>query len=157
MTAPKTSSETDDINSTDNMDLDEIPPGEQQNIEEADAEFLQSLETISGTLSSVSQASKKRKAGAQTETNEILREFLANRPKPSDFLPQKPADDVQQFFDSVASTVRKFSPLSIAKIKLKFGNIVGEEEIAWAEEQARLQVIYIESESANDLDKTITD
>lgn len=161
--APKTSNETDDINSTDNMDLDEIPPEERDAMNDADteAEFLRSLETISGTsdgaLSSVSQASKKRKAAAQTETNEILREFLANRPKPSDFLPQKPADDVQQFFDSMASTVRKFTPVSIAKIKLKIANIVGEEEIVWAEEQSRFQVVFVENPSADDLDKTITD
>lgn len=88
---------------------------------------------------------KKRKA-SQMETNDILREFLAQRPKPSDFLPQKPDDDIQQFFDSMASTVRKFSPLSIARIKLKIAQIVGEEEIAWAENAAReanQQVEYV--------------
>ncbi|XP_055321618.1 uncharacterized protein LOC129577869 [Sitodiplosis mosellana] len=73
--------------------------------------------------------SKKRKA-LQMETNGILHEFSAQRPKPSDFMPQKPADDIQQFFDLMASTVRKFSPLSIARLKLKIAQIIGEEEIA---------------------------
>lgn len=88
---------------------------------------------------SVSQTpmAKKRKVSQMDTTNEILREFLDSRPKPSDFMPPKPADDVQQFFDSMASTVRKFSPLAIARIKLKIAQIVGEEEIAWAEEVAR--------------------
>lgn len=107
-----------------------------------------------------SVSSKKRKgtsSGLNTptsETNEILREFLANRPKASDFIPQKPADDVQQFFDSMASTVRKFTPVTIAKIKLKIAQIVGEEEIAWAEEQARMQVIYVDPETS--LNETMT-
>lgn len=75
------------------------------------------------------------------ETNDILREFLNSRPKPSDFIAQKPVDDVQEFFNSMASTVRKFTPLAIARIKLKIAQIVGEEEIAWAEEAARVQSI----------------
>lgn len=74
--------------------------------------------------------SKRRR---ENETSEILHEFLANRPKPSDFIPQQSADDIQQFFKSMEATVRKLSPLAIARIKLKIANIVGEEEIAWAE------------------------
>lgn len=72
-----------------------------------------------------------------SETNLILHEFLTQRPNPFDFLPQKPADDVQSFFDSMASTVRKLTQLAIARIKLKISQIVGEEEIAWAENAAR--------------------
>lgn len=88
-----------------------------------------------GDIASPSTSSRKRKH-PQMETNEILRQFLENEPKPSDFLPPKPADDVQQFFDSMATTVRKFSPLDIAKVKLKVAQIVGEHEIVWAEQQA---------------------
>lgn len=54
-----------------------------------------------------------------SEINDILREFLANRPKPSDFLPQRPMDDLQSFFNVMCDTVRKFTPLQIAKIKLE--------------------------------------
>lgn len=71
----------------------------------------------------------------------ILREFLAQRPKPFDFVPQQPADDVQLFFDSMAMTVRKFTPLSIAKIKLQIAQIVGAAEIAWAANAERVQAV----------------
>lgn len=83
---------------------------------------------------------------AQNETNDILRAFLNDRPKLSDFLPKKPDDDVQQFFDSMAAIVRKFSPLSIAKIKLKIGQIVGEAEIAWAERQEPIAKVLVQPE-----------
>lgn len=101
-------------------------------------------------------SSKKRKgtsSGMSTPTSEttsFLREFMSSRPKLSDFLPQpKPADDTQQFFDSMAATVRKLSPLAIARIKLKVGQIVGEEEISWAEQQARTQIIYLDPNDAS--------
>lgn len=101
-------------------------------------------------------SSKKRKgtsSGMSTPTSEtatFLREFMSRRPMLSDFLPQsKPADDTQQFFDSMAATVRKFSPLAIARIKLKVGQIVSEEEISWAEEQARTQIIYVDHNDAS--------
>jgi len=64
-----------------------------------------------------------------------LCEFLANRPKPSDFVPEKPVDDIQQFCDSIAATLRKLSPLAVAQLKVKIAGIVGEEEIAWAQQQ----------------------
>lgn len=68
---------------------------------------------------------------------------MESRPKPSVFLPQKPVDDIQQFFDSMASTVRKFTPLAIARIKLKIAQLVGEEEIAWAELQTTQNYQYV--------------
>lgn len=88
-------------------------------------------ESFDGAFSSVSTASKKRKI---SDTNDLFREFLSNRPKPSDFIPQKPDDDIQTFCDSIAKTLRKLSPLAIARAKLKIANIVGEEEIAWAQQ-----------------------
>lgn len=78
----------------------------------------------------------RKKRNSSENSNDILREFLhRKRPDPIDFLPPKPQekDAIQQFFDSIATTVRNFPPLSIAKIKLKIANIVGEEEIACAE------------------------
>lgn len=92
---------------------------------------------------SVSQASKKRKASHMNETNEILREYLASRPKPSDFI-QKPADELEQFFHSMSLTVRKFSPLAIARIKMKVAQLIGEEELLWAENAARLESQNVE-------------
>lgn len=98
-------------------------------------ELGSNVDSLDGAFSSVSQP-KKRKTSQMSETN-VIREFLAQRPNPFDFLAQKPADDVQQFFDSMSSTVRKFTPLTIARLKLKIAQIVGEEEIAWAENAAR--------------------
>lgn len=94
---------------------DELPPGEEPT-PRSELFCTLVINSLDGAYSSVSQSSvaKKRKASQITDTNVILREFLAQRPKPSNFLPQKPADDVQQFFDSMESTVRKFTPLSIA-------------------------------------------
>lgn len=84
----------------------------------------------SASSSSIPKEKKRRALNMSgSDTNEVLKEFMTQRPKPS----EKPSDDIQQFFDSMASTVRKFSPLTIAQIKLKIAQIVGEEEIAWAE------------------------
>lgn len=142
---------------TDNVVDDELPEEERLAIQNADDEFLRSLEivgdssvgTIDGQFTSASQTTvaKKRKSSQLTETNVLLREFLDNRPKPSDFLPQKPTDDVQQFFDSMATTVRKFPALSIARIKMKVAQLIGEEEIAWAQEQARMQIVFAEADN----------
>lgn len=99
-------------------------------------ELGSNVDSLDGAFSSVSQP-KKRKTSQMSETNDMLREFLAQQPNPFGFLAQKSADDVQQFFDSMASTVCKFTPLTIARLKLKIAQIVGEEEIAWAENAAR--------------------
>lgn len=79
----------------------------------------------------------------------MLDTLLNQCPNPSDSTAQKPADDVQKFFDSMASTVRKLSPLSIAKIKLQVSQIVGAEEIAWAE---NANLLKIKTESVEILD-----
>lgn len=100
----------------------------QSNTESYADSFASDIGSISGT-----PAPKKRNISQVFETNEILREFLAHWPKQSDFVPLKPADDVQQFFDSMISTVRKLTPVAIARIKMKVAEIVGEEELAWAE------------------------
>lgn len=123
--------------------LAEIPPEEIDSNSRSDLSGVESnVDSLDSEFSSVSQ-SKKRKGSQLSETNLILREFLSQRPKPSDLLPMKPVDHVQTFFDSMASTVRKFSPLEIAKIKLKISQIVFEQEIAWAESAARAEVIYV--------------
>lgn len=124
--------------------------------ERADAEFdnmLCDTQSNASDLSSVlstgkqTPTSKKRKAN---ETSEILRELLANRPNPSDFIPQKPVDDIQHFLDSIAVTMRKLSPLAIARLKMKIANIVGEEEIAWIE-QNPVENIYLDSNAPNQM------
>lgn len=102
-----------------------------------------------GSFSTGNQTPNTKKLQAN-ETSEILREFLASRPKVSDFIPQKPIDDIQYFLDSIAVTMRRLSPLSIARIKLKIANIVGEEEIAWAE-QNPVEIIYIDPNTQNQL------
>ncbi|XP_031639821.1 transcription factor Adf-1-like [Contarinia nasturtii] len=89
--------------------------------------------------SSVSQTPSSNKRKRETETNDILREFMATRPKPADFFPPKSPDELDTFFESLAKTMRKFSPLVIAKLKLKMSQMVGEEEIAWAENSARIE------------------
>lgn len=97
---------------------------------------------------SVSQTpmAKKRKV-FEMDTNEIVRAFLNSRTKPYDFLPPMPADDVRLFFAAMASTVRKLSPLAIARIKMKVAQIVFEEEIAWAErERDQLFVVKMEQQ-----------
>lgn len=67
-----------------------------------------------------------------------------------DFLPLKPSapkDNLQQFFESIASTMRTFPPLSIAKIKLQISKMVGEEEVAIAERNAAVEIVYVENET----------
>lgn len=98
-----------------------------------------SNEPFSPFFGSRTPVAKKRKISQMIDTNEIIREFLSSQPKPSDSMPQKPNDEVQQFFESMATTVRKFSPLAIARIKMKIAHLVGEEEILWAENQANIQ------------------
>lgn len=113
-------------------------------------------ESLEGAFSSVSQHSTKIKASQIPETTAIMREFLATRPKPSDFLPKQPDDEIQIFFNSMAATTRKFSPLSVARLKLKISQLVGEEEIAWAEDVARTQVIYVEAPGAPVTNPSVT-
>lgn len=78
---------------------------------------------------------KKRINADSIDTNEILREFLKRKPDPIEFIPTNtPAkDNLDHFFDSIASTMRTFPPVSIARIKLQISQIVGEEEIKCAE------------------------
>lgn len=87
-------------------------------------------------MSSVSNASKKRKLNPQNETNEILRQFLKERPKPADFLPQEADNPILHYFKSMALDTMKFSPMAIARIKAKLSQAVSEEELIWAAEQA---------------------
>lgn len=82
-----------------------------------------------------------------SDTNEVLRECLAQRPKTSDIKPASPSDDIQQFFDSQVSTVRKFSLVTIARIKLKIAQIVREGEIIQTEKSTaakNIKYIYLD-------------
>lgn len=52
------------------------------------------------------------------------------------------------------STVRKFTPVTIAPIKMKIAQIVGEEEIAWAKNLERMQIIIVDGpEERNENDE----
>lgn len=93
---------------------------------------------LGSSLSQTPLAKKRRTL--PMGTNGILRDFLDSPTKPSNILPQIPADDVRQFFNSMATTVGKLTPLAIARIKLKVAQIVGEEEIAWAEAAQNVQL-----------------
>lgn len=109
---------------------------------------------------------KKRTIASSHEQVDILREFINRKqPAPIEFLPPapkppEPKDNLQRFFEAIASTMRTFSPVSIAKIKLKISQMVGEEEIACAEVNAAAGVgfIYIanpaEIETENSADPT---
>lgn len=133
----------------------EIEDGRQPTIEEIDmmdadndtrsvpGSYAESNLSVEGSGAGTPSVKRRRGGSQVSETSAILREFLAERPKPSDFMQQKPIDDLQHFFDSMASTVRKFSLMRIARIKLKISQIVGEEEMTWAEEQARTQIIFV--------------
>ncbi|KNC31456.1 hypothetical protein FF38_04039 [Lucilia cuprina] len=74
----------------------------------------------------------KQRAPSSDPTTELLYELISFRkPRLVDFLQQKirPKDYLDHFFDSLASTMRSFAPISIAKLKLKMSQIVGEEEV----------------------------
>lgn len=110
-------------------------------------------ENTSSVLSDIetprrADAKSRKQSGATSQDNsDILREFLNHKPpNPIDFLPPKPSepkDNLQQFFEAIAGTMRTFSPVSIAKIKLKISQIVGEAEIANAEEKAASNLGFI--------------
>lgn len=95
------------------------------------------------------QQSRKRSKGTFQDQSDTLREFLNRKqPNPMDFLPPKPPapkDNLQQFFEAIASTMRTFPPLSIAKIKLQISQIVGQEEIDCAERNANVEIVYVEN------------
>lgn len=103
------------------------------------------------SMSEETPRSKKR-TDQKNEQTELLREFLNRRqPNPVDFLPTKPSapkDSLQQFFESIASTMRTFSPLAIARIKFEISQMVGKEEIAQAARNENVQIVYT-TESTN--------
>ncbi|XP_039961007.1 uncharacterized protein LOC120775079 [Bactrocera tryoni] len=100
----------------------------------------------------------------QTTPPELISKKRATVLEP---LPPKPPkapklaqnDSLQIFFESIASTMRTFPPLSIAKIKLQISQLVGNEEIALAERNANTEVFYLtknqivyESEKESEVD-----
>uniref|UniRef100_A0A034VDA4 MADF domain-containing protein n=1 Tax=Bactrocera dorsalis TaxID=27457 RepID=A0A034VDA4_BACDO len=84
----------------------------------------------------------------QTTTPELISKKCATLVEP---LPPKPSktpklaqnNSLQIFFESIASTMRTFPPLSIAKVKLQISQLVGNEEIALAERNANTEVFYL--------------
>lgn len=108
-----------------------------------------SVGTASVSSVETPQQSRKRSKAASQDHTDILREFLNRKqPNPMDFLPPKPPapkDNLQQFFEAIASTMRTFPPLSVAKIKLQISQIVGQEEIDCAERNANVEIVYVEN------------
>lgn len=115
----------------------EIEDGRQPTIEEIDmmdadndtrsvpGSYAESNLSVEGSGAGTPSVKRRRGGSQVSETSAILREFLAERPKPSDFMQQKPIDDLQHFFDSMASTVRNFSLIaapSIVGLPIAFAN-----------------------------------
>lgn len=96
-------------------------------------------DTMSTICSTPLNVRNKRKHTSAENTSDVLREYLQReRPTPIQYMAPQSSEKcgVQQFFDSMATTVKTFPPLSIAKIKLQIATIVGQEEIACAERNA---------------------
>lgn len=114
--------------------------------------YTPSVMSDNKTQRSSNEKSRKWTSASSNEQADILREFLNHKqPTPIEFLPSKRPemrDNLQQFFEAIASTMRTFSPVSIAKIKLKISQIVGEEEIVCAEKNAAAEEFYLYSESS---------
>lgn len=121
-------------------------------------ELMSPTRTYTPSIMSDNETSRSGNGKLRKRTNkqaDILREFLNHKqPTAIEFLPPKPPeppepkDSLQQFFEAIASTMRTFSPVSIAKIKLKISQIVGEEEIVCAEKNAAAEEFYLYSESS---------
>lgn len=83
------------------------------------------------------------------EQNELLQAiFVRNRPESLPPPPSPPKDNLDHFFESIANTMRTFSPLAIAKIKLQISQIVGYEEISIAERHAsshHIECAYVDN------------
>lgn len=153
---PSTSTQAGSQSQTEETFPEEFTDDTQQQRSVSNADTQSSVESYAecyfdrsfspGSVSQTSAAEKRKASHTLRDTNKMLRLLLSQPPKPSDFvpqnpfdfIPQNPSDDIQPFFDSMVSTVRKFSPLSIARIKLKIAQIVGEEEIAWADNASKL-------------------
>lgn len=135
--------ETND-DDTVSLDTDEsIQLPSRQSLTASTQSFTESGRSMTPSISNYEVAKtphqnfKKRSACAGSlDTSEILREILNRKPPdPFDFLPPKPpepTDHIQTFFDAMASTVRTFPAVSIARVKLQISKIVGEEELACA-------------------------
>lgn len=85
------------------------------------------------TVSSAKQS--KKRARSEVDAEVVLDTFFAHRPAANEFLPSERIDELDQFFLSMAATVRKFPAVSIAKIKMGIAQMVGQEEIVWAEKK----------------------
>lgn len=100
--------------------------------------------STTGTIMAPKEKKRTKRSFQSMDADDVMEKFFANRPKPSDFFPpEKPSDDIDAFFHSIATTVRKFSPVAVARLKLRIANMVGEEEISWAEAEASNRVQYI--------------
>lgn len=92
------------------------------------------------------QRSRNKRRAASADPSELLYELISTRKSnPVDFLPSSvPKDHLDHFFDSLASTMRTFPALSVAKLKLKMNQLVGEEEVSLAQQTQTAQIVYIQ-------------
>lgn len=94
----------------------------------------------------------KRRAPSSDPMTDLLYELISTRkPNPVNFLQPKtkPKDHLDHFFESIASTMRTFPAISIAKLKLKISQLVGEEEVLLAQQEQLTQVVYIQTSNEN--------
>ena len=91
----------------------------------------------------------KRRAPPADPTDLIYELISSRKPNPVDFLPSTsvPKDHLDHFFESLASTMRTFPALSVAKFKLKMSQLVGEEEVSLAQQAQLTQIVYIQPEN----------
>lgn len=102
-----------------------------------DAENSMSLNSISQTSTSSSTESKtpirsKRRALA-IKSNKLLVDFIKNIKPPAE------KDNKDLFFNAITATMRSFPPVSVAKLKLKIGQLVYGEGVALAEKNSQMQ------------------
>lgn len=90
--------------------------------------------------------SRNKRRPPSADPSELLYELISTRKRnPVDFLPPSvPKDHLDHFFESLASTMRTFPALSVATLKLKMSQLVGEEEVSLAQQPQTAQIVYIQ-------------
>lgn len=99
-------------------------------------------------LETPQRSRKKRRTPSSDPTTDLIYELISSRkPNPVDFLPTTtvPKDHLDHFFESLASTMRTFPALSVAKLKLKMLQLVGEEEVSLAQQRQSTQFVYFQA------------
>lgn len=104
------------------------------------------------------QRMRRKRRAPSADPTDLLYDLISNRkPNPVDFLPPNPTpkDHLDHFFESLASTMRTFPALSVATLKLKISQLVGEEEIALAKQaQSNPMQMQMANSNANANDAT---